>query len=87
MIRSAAFVAAILALVLALIALSGCDMTTVKVDRKLQVKLFSDCLAQVPKGPERTVYNDWAEVIAECRGASHDMALVSVPIISRKASE
>lgn len=39
-------------------------------DQCLRAKLFKECLAAVPKGPESTVYNDWAEVVDECARAA-----------------
>ena len=39
-------------------------------DQCLRREIFQQCLATIPKGPERTVYNDWAEVVNECESAA-----------------
>lgn len=45
-------------------------------DRCEQQVLFERCLARIPKGPNSTVYNDWAEVIDECRSSAQQAARV-----------
>lgn len=37
-------------------------------------RLYSKCIAGIPKGPDATVYNDWAEVISECRKHAREVA-------------
>lgn len=58
----------------AALALAGCGNGGVSdlpaPDQCLRAKLFKECLAAVPKGPETTVYNDWAEVVDECASAA-----------------
>lgn len=39
-------------------------------DQGLRRQIFKECLQMLPKGPERTVYNDWAEVVSECESAA-----------------
>lgn len=39
-------------------------------DRCEKQVLFERCLARIPKGPNSTVYNDWAEVIDECQSSA-----------------
>ena len=47
-------------------------------DQCLRQKLFEVCLKSVPKGPHKTKYNDWAEVIGECRQAAYYNSLRKV---------
>lgn len=57
--------------------LSGCDQPVAGVDRPryetqandqcLRRELFKECMAALPKGPERIHNsNDWSEVVDEC---------------------
>ncbi len=46
--------------------LAACAPETRK-DRCLEREVFKECMTLIPKGPERTVYNDWDEVVGECR--------------------
>ena len=39
-----------------------------RVDKDLQREVFKECMSLLPKGPEKTRYNDWSEVVSECRG-------------------
>lgn len=45
-----------------------------KRDPEVQAKVFSECMASLPKGPEVTRYNDWAEVVEECNDTARDIA-------------
>lgn len=40
-------------------------------DQCLRQELFSKCLAELPKGPDSTNYNDWAEVVSSCQNAAY----------------
>lgn len=66
-----------LLLVLVLSVLAGCgpDFEAPKPDNVLRHKIFLACLGALPKGPEQTVYNDWAEVVAECESAAYYQSL------------
>lgn len=44
-------------------------------DQCLRVDLFKQCMALLPKGPDKTVYNDWDEVVAECGSQSYYQSL------------
>lgn len=49
--------------------LCGCDtQEAVVTDQCLRQELFKQCMAGLPKGPDRvgTAANDWQEVVAEC---------------------
>lgn len=37
-------------------------------------RLYDKCIAGVPKGPQTTVYNDWAEVVEQCRSHAREVA-------------
>lgn len=57
--------------------LTACGETapSFTVDQKLRRELFFQCLAAVPKGPERTgTSNDWDEVISECGNQARRLA-------------
>lgn len=43
------------------------DPTVDQCQRKV---LFDQCMKTLPKGPNKTVYNDWAEVVEECNKIS-----------------
>lgn len=58
-----------------LLFLSGCQEGEWRMDNKLRAKLFQECLTLIPKGPERTVYNDWAEVVDSCESAARSQSL------------
>jgi len=49
---------------------TSCTLPECTVDNKLRREIFNECLGNIPKGPERTVTNDWDEVIVECRKTS-----------------
>lgn len=63
---------------LLLVALTGCEsraeQEAVHAERIARYQreqatrkvIFQDCLARIPKGPERTQYNDWSEVVESC---------------------
>ena len=47
--------------------LAGCDeVKGPVVNQEIRERLFFQCLERIPKGPEQTKYNDWAEVVSEC---------------------
>lgn len=62
----------ILVCVMALM-LAGCDGMPLPV-RELQPMYFDQCLKNLPNGPQKTHYNDWAEVVSQCRYASSEMS-------------
>ena len=51
----------------ALALLVGCSLPEYALDQELRVKRFNECMASLPAGPEETMYNDWDEVVYECR--------------------
>ena len=59
--------------------LSGCnDQTRYEADQKLRRELFKECMQLLPKGPDSTVYNDWAEVVDECKDYAYYASKVCV---------
>ena len=55
--------------------LAGCGITAEYgvTDKKAQQELFFECLEKLPAGPVSAHYNDWAEVVKECRAAAREM--------------
>lgn len=39
-----------------------------------QAAIFQKCLQQLPAGPVTTMYNDWDEVVQQCKYSSIEMA-------------
>lgn len=37
----------------------------------LQRETFNECMKALPAGPQSTKYNDWDEVVKECRTTAH----------------
>ncbi len=37
-------------------------------DQCLRRELFNECMKSLPAGPIATYYNDWDDVVSECRG-------------------
>ncbi len=62
-------------LILSIILLAGCEVKRQRANQELRSKLFFECLEKIPKGPERTKYNDWAEVVDECGDQAYYMSL------------
>ena len=40
-------------------------------DMCIQREAFLECMKALPAGPQATKYNDWDEVVAECRHTSY----------------
>jgi hypothetical protein len=58
--------------------LAGCDPTIPSgpvVNQEIRERVFFECLARVPKGPDQTKYNDWAEVVEECGSQAYYISL------------
>lgn len=47
-------------------------------NRKEQQRIFKECMKLLPKGPERTHYNDWDEVVKACNGVAYSQSLEQV---------
>lgn len=62
-------------LIIAVLFLSACEPPERwKVDKNLQKDLFFECMNSLPAGPNETVYNDWDEVVEECRYTAYLLA-------------
>ncbi|USV40986.1 hypothetical protein [Xanthomonas phage BUDD] len=44
------------------------------IDQCLRNQIFQQCLATIPPGPQKTVYNDWNEVVSECASVSYSQS-------------
>lgn len=54
-----------------LLTMAGCSADPAEVDQCLRREIFQQCLVNAPRGPERTVTNDWDEVVARCESAAY----------------
>lgn len=65
---------------LACLATTGCwsecryDYSTDKVKEE---RIFFECMKALPAGPQSTKYNDWDEVVAECRNTASQFSNTS----------
>ena len=69
----------IIKLIIIFIALfsAGCEMPVHEVwvtNQELRTEIFFKCMESLPAGPKKTKYNDWDEVIAECRNAAYALS-------------
>lgn len=56
--------------------LIGCDdFKQPKPDQCLRREIFRECMSVLPKGPESTMSNDWAEVVGECSQTAYYQSL------------
>lgn len=56
--------------------LAACGIQQVAQDKGREAVAFKECMAALPVGPVSTHYNDWAEVVAQCRGYAHWQSMV-----------
>lgn len=62
-------------LMLALVlVLAGCEHPRYELDQELRLTIFKECMSALPAGPISTKYNDWDEVVYECRQTATYMA-------------
>jgi hypothetical protein len=55
------------AIILTALALAGCGDDQYQAERgQLRIILAERCMSNLPEGPQRTTYNDWNEVVAQC---------------------
>ena len=52
-------------ILLCCLVLTGCGRHVT--DKIVEQEAFYKCLDRLPKGPTTTVYNDWDEVLQQCR--------------------
>lgn len=65
-------------LIIAVFIVTGCIPETpeeVAARKKLRIELFERCLEKAPVQPNRTTYNDAAEVIYECDSVARRMSI------------
>lgn len=64
--------------ILLLVLLASCENTTPRygTDQVMRQRLFKECMAALPKGPEKTTYNDWDEVVEACDSVAYWQARV-----------
>lgn len=56
--------------------LTACDKNPkAEPDQCIRAEQFHRCLASVPAGPTSTQYNDWSEVVSECRNTAYYQSL------------
>lgn len=71
-----------LLLIPVLVALVGCSMEPKNdVDQCKREELFKQCMTILPAGPDATVYNDWSEVVSECRDQAYFGSIRAVSVI------
>ena len=63
-----------------MIALTGCNIRTEVLDKNipdqcLRRELFNECMKALPGGPIATHYNDWDEVVKECRSYAWSVSM------------
>ena len=68
----------VLLFVISAFSLAGCEVAEYGRDQELNRELFKECMQALPKGPNSTVYNDWAEVVDECKGYAYHGSRVCV---------
>jgi len=56
----------------------GCDARVIEPDQELRRELFKECMQLLPKGPDTAMYNDWAEVVDECKSYAYYTSKVCV---------
>ena len=62
-----------------ILSLSACKNTSLpnwELDRTLYQQAYLACANSLPAGPKSAVYNDWDEVVGECREMARLSALV-----------
>lgn len=66
------------ALIASALLLSGCGESRPYADYEYsaakRAAAFKECMAAVPAGPQTTTYNDWDEVVSECRNYADTQA-------------
>lgn len=56
-------------------AMIKCEQSRPQPDLVLQREIFNECMRNLPEGPKSTVYNDWDEIISECRLTAYCLSL------------
>lgn len=64
-------------LILLMVFMTACrafEVSEYKTDSVLERELFFECMRALPTGPKQTKYNDWDEVVIECRRTAHQFS-------------
>lgn len=75
-----------ISMIMLAILLAGCTVEETKTsqdnrenwstyDNCIRAEVFAQCLKQLPNGPQISKYNDWDEVVSQCRSAAKEMSL------------
>lgn len=60
---------------IAVLLMAGCDVPKLQgPNQDIRERIFFQCLAAIPKGPEQTKCNDWQEVVEECGQQAYYMS-------------
>lgn len=66
-------------ILISILLLAGCDMkprvVTEIPDQCLRRELFNECMKSLPAGPVATHYNDWDDVVSECRAYAWSVSI------------
>lgn len=65
-------------IILLSILITGCKTCWYEPVQKERQRIFKECMQLLPNGPEKTHYNDWAEVVSECENAAYYQSQVKV---------
>lgn len=66
-------------IIIAALLLAGCNEEAVRIveqdqiinDQCLRREILKECMTATPAGPVATKYNDWDEVVAQCRNEAY----------------
>jgi hypothetical protein len=55
--------------------ITACDYCWQEANQKERQRIFKECMAALPAGPQSTHYNDWSEVVDSCGDAAYWQSL------------
>ena len=58
-------------LALSFIAMTGCKTCWMESNKSERQRIFKECMASLPLGPQTTHYNDWSEVVDSCEDVAY----------------
>jgi hypothetical protein len=78
----------ILLSLLFVLVLAACEPTKIVdpniADQCLRRELFNECMKSLPAGPVATHYNDWDDVVSECRGYAWSVSVRPQSVIKKE---
>ena len=78
----------ILLSLLFVLALAACEPREIVdpniADQCLRRELFNECMKSLPAGPIATHYNDWDDVVSECRGYAWSVSVRPKSVIKKE---